>query len=350
MRIGKNPYKGERNNRPKSYVSKDVLCSMLVYVPNMNGYFKERFDGMKICLGSLILHTDKEIADILVFDQGSCEEVTNYLSELKNKGDITYLFLSNKNLGVNGAMNYIYSICQGEYLCWADDDVFFYPGWLEKSLEIAKTYPGVGTVSASPISSKFSTYNTVAANLPQTNQNIKIVNGKWNDKWDEIFRNSLGDAHLVVENQNIPLYICNNVEAFAVNSHFQYLITKQAREAIYPFNVGLAMSSSFENPEFNLVLALDKKMDDLGFAKLSTNGLYAEHLGGTLSERVQQLANEYDILNLNVKKAAAPNMTFVKYLFFKFMNIPYVGKLPYKIYDFLFKIINEKRIYNMRKK
>src|SRR6202000_747126 len=101
MRIGKNPYKGERNNRPQSYVSKDVLCSMLVYIPNLNGYFKDRFEVMKICLGSLILHTDREIADILVFDQGSCDEVTGYLLSLKSKGLITYLYLSTENLGYN---------------------------------------------------------------------------------------------------------------------------------------------------------------------------------------------------------------------------------------------------------
>jgi glycosyltransferase involved in cell wall biosynthesis len=337
------------NSRTPSYNNKDVLCSMLIFIPDLNGYFKERFDVMKICLGSLIMHTDKNIADILIFDQGSCEEVINYLLKLRDKGDITHLFLSSKNLGYNGAKNYIYSICQSEYLCWADDDVFFFPDWLEKSLQIAKTYPNIGTVCGSPTSNKFLKNNTVATGLPQLNQNIKQISDRWNNKWDEIFVNSIGNVHCPSEN-DIPLYTLNNVEAFPVNAHFQYLITRQARKALYPFKVGFAMSSSMENFEFHMEYSFDKKMDDLGFAKLSTNGLYIEHLGGTLSERTQYLAREYKIMDVNVKRNTKTNFTFFQYLIFKFMNIPYIGKFPLQVYNFLFKIIVEKKAYDAAKK
>lgn len=346
MRIGKNPYKGERNNRPQSYVSKDVLCCMLVYIPNLNGYFKDRFEVMKICLTSLILHTDKNIADILVFDQGSCQEVIDYLLSLKNKGLITYLYLSNENLGCNGAKNYIYSICQGEFLCYSDDDVFFYPGWLEKSLEVIKNFPDIGIVSASPVSNKFLKNNIVAASLPNKYKEIETIGGRWDDKWDELFMNSLGNANMTREEHTIPLYVYHGVEAFPVHSHFQYLINKKARMAIYPFKVGLAMSSSFEDLDFNMEFALDKRVDDLGIGKLSTNGMYTEHLGGSMSERTRALAFEYKISNANLKSNDKTGVSFMHYLFFRFMNIPYIGKLPYRMYDYLFKLINEKKAYD----
>jgi glycosyltransferase involved in cell wall biosynthesis len=351
MRLEKNPYKGSASNRPKSYIAKDILCCMLVYIPNFNGYFKDRFEVMKISLNSLILHTDKDIADILIFDQGSCGEVIDYLQDLKERGLITYFVQSTENLGYNGAKNFIYSMCQGEYLCWADDDVFFYPDWLTNSLKIAQTYPSVGIVSSSPISEKFAVNNSVAIDLPNTENEIQVIEGMWQESWDQNFNVSIGKMVIGSEDLHIPMYRYKGVDAIPVSSHFQYMITKKARQCIYPFKVGLAMSSSFEDPEFNMILALDKKLDDNGFAKLSTYGVFAEHLGGILTDRTLELATKYnvDISNVEKKTYISTTPNFIMVILIKSMNLPIIGTLPYRLYDFFFRLICEKKAYDKSK-
>ena len=87
---------------------------------------------------------------LMVFDNGSCDEVRTYLEEAYVEGRIQFLMLSKRNIGKGGAWNIIFAAAPGEILAYTDSDAFFYPGWLSQSLRILDTFPNVGMVTSRP--------------------------------------------------------------------------------------------------------------------------------------------------------------------------------------------------------
>jgi glycosyltransferase involved in cell wall biosynthesis len=145
MRTGSNPSK----SGVPAYEPKQLGIALLVYIPFLKGYFKHSLEILKYQIASLHEHTEREF-DLLVFDNGSCPEVVEALSDLSGKNIIEWLVLSKNNLGKVGAWNWILGSMPNEYICYADSDVFFRKGWLEASFEIIDTFPKAGMVSAQP--------------------------------------------------------------------------------------------------------------------------------------------------------------------------------------------------------
>ncbi len=86
-----------------------------------------------------------------MFDNGSCESVVDYLVELRQAGQIDCLMLSQRNLGKIDALRILFNAAPGEVIAYNDDDILFYPGWLEAHLEVLQLFPQVGMVSGAPV-------------------------------------------------------------------------------------------------------------------------------------------------------------------------------------------------------
>jgi len=99
---------------------------------------------------SLLSNTETSF-DFLVLDNGSTEDVRTYLKELNDQGSIDYLVLSSRNLGVEGGLKILANTVLGKYIAYTNDDVFYYPGWLQEHLKIMNTFPDVGMVSGAPV-------------------------------------------------------------------------------------------------------------------------------------------------------------------------------------------------------
>ena len=56
--------------------------------------------------------------------------------------------------------NFIFQGAPGEYIAYADSDIQFFPGWLERSLEILRAYPQTGMVSARPLRTPAALYSS----------------------------------------------------------------------------------------------------------------------------------------------------------------------------------------------
>ena len=136
-------------NRQSDYRPARVTVACLVYLPLLTGYFENRLEVVRLSLESLFRNTDTAY-DLLVFDNASCEEVGVYLRELRAAGKIRYLLTSSENIGKLGALKLIAGAAPGELIAYADDDTFFFPGWLKAHLELHDHFPGVGMVSGSP--------------------------------------------------------------------------------------------------------------------------------------------------------------------------------------------------------
>ncbi|MEJ5203426.1 MAG: glycosyltransferase family A protein, partial [Anaerolineales bacterium] len=163
MRIGQNPAKFVKEvARPAR-----VTVTVLNYIPFLSGFYAEILDVLKACLGSIYENTDTEY-DLLVFDNGSCAEVKQFLMGEHEVGRIQYLILSEKNLGKGGAWNIILGGAPGEIIAYTDNDCYFYRGWLERSLEILETFPNVGMVTARPFRTPPEFYSATVAWGEQT--------------------------------------------------------------------------------------------------------------------------------------------------------------------------------------
>ena len=357
MRVGKNPFKGA-SGEGMAYQGKPVLVAMLTFIPSFMGYYRERFELMKLCLESMIAHTPVSQADILIFDNGSCPEVTDYLKELLAQKRITYLTLSQHNLGYNGALNWIYNSCQSPYLSYADDDVFFHPDWLVRALEVFEHFPSLGMVSCSPTKTKFEYHHTYARNLaklyPDQINILSREDSQWNEEWDELFFKSVGNLaspQETLKDTVIPVFESQGVKCYPVSNHFHYVLNREAIEVLYPYPVGDLMSSNYKNPAFNMSLLFDEKLEQHQLAKVSTYGMYAEHLGNVWSERADYLNKKYAI-HLSSKATVHSKtltVTWQKRILFKFMNLPFVSKLLYVLYEKLFDLINAKSLFDKQK-
>jgi len=272
MRIGQNPAKSI------GYVEQPEKFTIAVvsYIPFLEGYYAHGLDLLKVCLGSIWENTDLPF-DLLVFDNASCADVRAYLLNARDNGRIQYLVLSDVNIGKAGAWNFIFGAAPGEFVAYADSDVFFYPGWLSELYRVMEIFPQAGMVTGMPLLNpeEFST-NTIK----WINQNTKACLEKgrsltWEDYW--YHAGTLGndkDAARKFYEQHESLLVRYKGNEFYVGAgHFQFLARKHVLQQAIPIPSDRPMGQ---------VRALDIAVNELGYLRLCTTGWWVEHLGNTL--------------------------------------------------------------------
>lgn len=346
MRVGKNPFKGEAGS-DKAYRPRRVTVCLLVYIPNFEGYYRQRFDILKISIASLVNNTEGEF-DLLVFDNGSCGQVIEYLRELQEKEIVNYLLLSKWNLGYNGALNFIFSSAPGDIIAYADDDVFYHPGWLKSCVAVLETFPNVGYVTGCPVKNNLGQYDSVTQAFAKSRM-ANIRESSWDTDWDEIHCNSLGsdinDWKSKYGDFQIPVLEYQGVEALPVSTHFQYVFKKEISQTFLPFQYGHLMSSEPKDPQFNMLMQLDKRLNDSGLLKLATNGLFTEHLGNVISSRCRKLIELY---GLDVELPANQNHNWITRTIYGTLSLPFIKKIFYLLYRFSFKVVHWKLIRKIK--
>ncbi|MBR6088811.1 MAG: hypothetical protein IKP86_02685, partial [Anaerolineaceae bacterium] len=94
-RKGSNPFKSVNNVAKPARITVAVLN----FIPDLNGFYSKMDEVLKACLNSIYKTELDEDFDILVFDNGSCDEIKQYLLKEQADGRIQYLIFSEKNLG-----------------------------------------------------------------------------------------------------------------------------------------------------------------------------------------------------------------------------------------------------------
>ena len=350
MRIGKNPYKGKAGEG-QAYKTSEVTICMTTFIPHFLGYYKERFEILKISLASLVKNTEGDF-DIMIFDNGSCDEVTAYLRSCLHQGIIDFLVLSGNNLGYNGALSYFYESAPGSIIAYSDDDVFYHPGWLDESLKILRDFPEVGYVTACPMRYHFGNNDDVTTSLPQRHPEIQVEPSEWDSNWDRIHLNSLGANYEAnrerLESMDIPIYRNGETSAYPVATHFQYVIRKETAEKLLPFGKENLMSSDAGDEVNNMEIILDKKLNSLGFVKLSTTRMLTEHLGNALSDRTHDLVSEYKLESGPVRKKPL-KISRMELFFIKLMNIRIFGRFLRWMNSMSFNLISKKQHYDTQR-
>ncbi|HSL30047.1 MAG TPA: glycosyltransferase family A protein [Anaerolineales bacterium] len=272
MRKGQNPAKFVKDvARPER-----ITIALLNYIPFLSGFYTETLDVLKVCMESM--RKDPGLPfDLMVFDNGSCPEVRDFLVKEKGEGRIQYLILSEKNMGKGGAWNVMLAGAPGEIIAYTDSDVLFSPKWLSRSVEILETFPNVGMVTARPFRTPPEFFESTLK-WARDAERAKLEEGQF-IPWETFleFNLSLGQT----EEENRKVYAetrdwkisYNNVTAMAGASHWQFTAYKSVLQQFLPFDMDKPMGQ---------VRQLDKRINDASLLRLMVSDPLAMNMSNTL--------------------------------------------------------------------
>ena len=129
----------------------------------------QRLDFLKRMIKSLISVDAGYGMEIIIHDDGSDQEVKDYLYAVQQIYGISYLIINNgKNRGIGEAIRNCFKIASGDYLFKLDTDIEFKEGWLREAV-IALEIENTGAVSLlnynnyNPEDDRFKTENLIKA-------------------------------------------------------------------------------------------------------------------------------------------------------------------------------------------
>jgi glycosyltransferase involved in cell wall biosynthesis len=324
-RIGINPNRGQVTE----YHPARTTLAMLTYLPNQAGYFAERLAVTKLSLESLVAHTPPPF-DLLVFDNGSCPELVDFLCSKRDEGTINYLILSSMNIGKIGALHEIFRAAPGEIVAYTDDDVFFLPGWLKAHLDILDAYPGVGLVTGFYIRSHLR-YATQTIEAFAQKADVKVSRGKLiSRELEQHYIDNMGRTRESYQEEvgslEDILLTYQGVKALASAGHHQFVAYRQL------------MLEALPNWDRNLMgkmIELEENIDRMGYLRLSTPNPVTRLLGNVISPENAAEATQLGLLaEFGTLKASKTS------LLKQMMRVPLIKRLVLGIYNRLHILIN----------
>ncbi len=295
-----------------------ITVAVLNYIPFLSGYYAQMLDVLRTCLGSIWENTDLPY-DLLVFDNGSCQEAVDFLMDAQDNGKIQYLLLSEKNLGKGGAWNLMLDAAPGEIIAYADNDAFLYAGWLSKSVQILEAFPNAGMVTSRPFRTNMDYCTSTLAWAEQT-PGVEIQCGQF-IPWEEFraFDMSLGQAedevrHRYENTQDIRLTY-NGLTAQVGASHWQFVTYKSLIHQFLPFDMDRPMGQ---------VKQLDQRLNAAGYLRL----MPVEFLAQNMSNRLDWIHTPVDM-----QKSAVVSGGLWK----RIIQLPLVKRVLLGMYDRIFR-------------
>ncbi|MCP9496606.1 MAG: glycosyltransferase family 2 protein [Pyrinomonadaceae bacterium MAG19_C2-C3] len=158
MRDGMNP--ASYSPQLKPYLRHRVILP--VYIPTLDGYFKQAIEILRVCLESLHLTTEGR-ANITIVSNGSTREANAELEGFYHKGWVDQLLLNRRN---RGRVDAVMSAARGsfeELITISDCDVLFRHGWLDAMEEIFRQFPECGI--ASPVPRPMAAWSNTSATI-----------------------------------------------------------------------------------------------------------------------------------------------------------------------------------------
>lgn len=314
MRVGQNPAKYVKTvARPER-----ITVAVLNYIPFLSGFYAEALDVLKVCLNSARSEPGLPF-DLLVFDNGSCEEVKNYLVNEQDEGRIQYLILSEKNLGKGGAWNTMLSGAPGEIIAYADSDCLFYPGWLLESVRLLEMFPKTGMVTARPFRTNPEFYSSTAA-WGQVEAGVGLERGQFIPYETFLeFDRSIGQTDEEIRShydssEDVRLTY-KGIQVLVGASHWQFTARKDVLAQFLPFDMNRPMGQ---------VKQLDQRVNEAGYLRLMPVTPYAMNMSNTLR----------NVPGVDPKGSNAAVTLPARH---RLLDLPPVRKILLSIYDAIFR-------------
>ncbi len=286
-RIGINPSRDKKLD----FKPARTTVAVLVYAPHQAGYFQNRLDVTRMTIESILANT-REPFDLLVFDNGSCPEMVDYLKALEAEGKIDYLILSKRNIGKLNALKIIFNSAPGEIVAYTDDDVFHLPGWLAEHLKVIDTFPNVGAVTGFYIRQRvaMSSESTLAfVNRPEmeTERGL-LMPRKWEEEylinsgrtWERYEQEVAGIEDIIVT--------YHGLQAWVSAHHFQMVCPKIVIQEV----LGDMLPEGWSEDIMGRMVEMDDRMDAKGYLRFCTREQTVRLMGNAISVEVAELARK----------------------------------------------------------
>ena len=286
-RIGINPSRGKQLD----FSPARTTVAVLVYAPHQAGYFQNRLDVTRMTIESILVNT-REPFDLLVFDNGSCPEMVDYLKSLEADGKIDTLILSKRNVGKLNALKIIFNSAPGEIVAYTDDDVFHLPGWLGAHLKVIDTFPNVGAVTGFYIRQRVamssdSTLDFVNQPGIETERGL-LMPRKWEEEylvnsgrdWERYEKEVAGIEDIIVTYQGLQAWVSAH--------HFQMVCPKIVIQEV----LDEMLPEGWSGDVMGRMVEMDDRMDAKGYLRFCTREQTVRLMGNAISEEVAELARE----------------------------------------------------------
>lgn len=337
MRIGENPTKFVRKHQhlasiPVKVPEKITACTV-TFVPNLVGYYVDGLDILRLTLRSLRKNTSLPF-DLMVFDNGSCQEVVDLLVKLRQENVIQWLVLSSENMKKLGAWNHLFTAAQGEYVYYFDSDIYHYPGWLEGQMATMRAFPSAGMVGAFHNISSKHVEGSLA--IVQCDSEITIDRGCFisADSLREIGR-SLGtdpDDFLRKKMQAGQYRVTRgNAKAYLGVSHCQFLVRGSSLRQLFPRAPDWALSNKDKD--------FDRLTVDQGWLRLTSTQNYVYHIGNVLENPWREEARKLDSAVTSAMVRPHSSNQWLD----RALSLPMVRRVLIRVYAVLFNLV-----YRMR--
>jgi hypothetical protein len=272
MRVGLNPLLQKK--APSHFPA--VMEVVITHLPDQQDYHGVRLEVIQTCLTTMRKY-DGHGNPVMIWDNGSCNALTDWLQEVY-KPD--WLILS-PNVGKSSARAAVVHMLEPEtIICISDDDMLFYPGWLDPQLEILNTFPNVGMVSGWAVRRSMGISNE--RTLAWARGTGKFTSGRFiTDQEETDYSYSIGNKPLSIHemfiNQQDYKVEYQGVQAYCTAQHCQFV----ARAGIIaPFCHYADEAMATERP-------FDKAIDDAGLLRLTTIQRLTRHIGNILDDKIR---------------------------------------------------------------
>lgn len=273
MRIGSNPQK----KNYKVDMTSNHRIVMVVFIPELKGYYESMFDVIKTSLKSLVL-TIPSTSKITIVDNGSCDEVQDYLTKLLKSKEIDSLQLLTENIGKIDALIGAARASREPIITLTDCDILFKPNWVEETVNIFNSFKNVSSVSPIPIRRGFN-YFTFSTKVAIWKKRIKLRFLAITENFEE-YNNFLDSINWDKETNSESLWpvVESNSTKAIVGSDHQVLTLR--RDVLF--------NNTPKNPSFIKVGSeseqnyVDLPIDTSKGLRLSTYNYFAMHIGNNL--------------------------------------------------------------------
>ena len=324
MRVGFNPYKDVSLNKT-DYIHQVIIP---VYIPNQEGYFKDSFTILKLCLAS-VFATVHSKTFVSIVNNGSCSIVVTYLNELFEKKNIHEL-IHTENIGKLNAILKGLSGNNIDLVTISDADVLFLDNWQMETVKVFKEVPRAGVVGIVP---QFKMYENNCGNvLFDTLFNSKLRFIPVKNKAALIqFYDSLGWDRNYNQDYlayNLALEVNNELNVLIGSGHFVATYKKNVFDTVVTY-IGYKMGGNSEGYLDTLPLEKD-------YWRVTTEDNYAYHMGNTFENWMEALVvlktkQEEIHYNFENKNKVRPIVYWMKNrLFVKFISSKFLMKLYLK--------------------
>lgn len=276
---------------------------IVVFIPSLDGYYKNVLEVFKLCLESAITTTNSNCA-ITVVNNASCDEVAQYLNTKLEKQVIDTVIHHKENIGKIDALIGAARASREPIITVSDVDILFKQGWQNETEKIFSKIKNVASVGPIPCRN-FKNYET-SSTLGQ------ILLGKVKFKYKSIPENHeahnkfLESFHWDLEtdeNVNWPTIQFNDVKAVVGSGHQILSMRRALFFTTVPREPSLTLVGN--NSEF---LYCDQPINMSGGMRLATYNNYAYHMGNTVEKWMRDIQNE----NIATAEMVKENITVVK--------------------------------------